>query len=564
MTRRHWALGCLLLACGGDPEPAPVTEVVAEPEVDPAPEPPAEVDPPAPPTDDPVPAPPAPAAPSPPTVTGPSPPPGQIPEAMWLDTEARERRTGPERSVTFPTVAHPDVAATLNARIEARARGLDARVKDLGDFGETFCEATLATRHLVSVLCIGSSTDERGMTTAEAEASHFAIDADGVRDFAVADAFAPGTDLDAFAQETCERGGGSELRCRETRTRHAITFDPDGVRVLPSWSEDIADGAVTPYAALGERLRRSGPLADSLDGHPLLSPGGPTTPRWAVLEADAVNSLAAWASLPEPLREGLRLAGRHLVAEDESAARAVATHLGTEPTLTPAPSRASAPLFVRVAREAPLLANGDRDALELRQLPRGTVLVTDRRPPDEARYAYAVVHGGQSGWVDARRLEVEEVCAPALEPFVESLPTSKRAAARRLTERNVLAQGGWGRATYVFEDETETHIALRRVGDGCAVERPLAAFTRSGPLRSLAMTRSASRGGEPLIVTVTSESVAVHRFGEREPAWTHDLASGDVVETSQREEDAWFPVVVRRADGVPVRLSWGEAGPRVE
>lgn len=489
--------------------------------------------------------------------------------------ETRSRTVGPDRSVSYPEIPHPDARTRrlLNERIAALAVAADARQAPPGRGwqGDTTCEVQLATEHLVSIVCTTSVADERGMWETGVGAFHLKVE-DGVQDLQLAELFVPETDFAAIVREACSEEGGDYHAC--DRWQYAIAIDAYGLVIQGVYGETVFDPLAIPYEELADRLLASGPLARSLDRRDVTTraidvaaaahaTAGPLVERWAVMPMAAFSDLAAaWASLPPEQRQTVQRAGSYLVATDAASARAAASTLGTEASEVRAPATNDGLVLVRAARDASLLDQPERDATVLRVLPRGTIFVTAESPSGEgARYIQAVAHAELSGFVDRRQLDEASVCAPDLAPFLATLPQAAQSNARTRTLRSALAEGSWGRATYITEIDGVSHVELRRIEDACTVDRSLLRYTRPGTVETLSVTRTARRGGESLIVTVTTEpSVSIHTFGRSEPAWTRALASGDRVETSVRDGDAWYPIVVQRSSGNPVRVTWGESG----
>ncbi|HEY8427115.1 MAG TPA: hypothetical protein VIL20_02025 [Sandaracinaceae bacterium] len=573
-------------ACGEDrPEPPPalVSQREAQPTsaAEPAPPETAALGPPS----DPAPAPADESAPAP----LPAPQPGVahvfvVPEGAELAIDSDAIVDLDPEGPPDPDGLSPSAERLVAERIE-RFRAATLRELapfDLGDGFAATCEANLATRHFVSVVCRASTYGERGETAEYARTKLLAVEGSTVRDLELASLFLPGTDVKAIAREACDRFAEREDRraCNIPDDEWAFGLAEDGVLVLfaQGTMEEVAE-FVLPYASVADRLLAAGPLALALDRRGITTRAVPVDPsaaaaiaangprrvaRWAVAPMGATADLAAaWASLPEEQRARVSRADDYLVAADEASARAVAAILGTTATEVQVSESGGQPLtLARAARDVPLLRAPSRDAEVIATLPRGTLLVVDG-PLDEAvaRHPRVVVHAELSGFADVRRLSAAGVCAPDLAPFLEILPANARQAARTRTLRTALAEGGWGRATYVTKVEGTSHVALLRLGAGCTAERVLAQFTRPGTVERLETTRTARRGGETLVVTVTDEpSVSVHRFGSAEPLWTHALSTGERVETSVREADAWFPVVIQRPSAPPLRVTWGEAG----
>lgn len=507
-----------------------------------------------------------------------------VDESLELESVRREHTSGPERSIRYPEVQHPDprLGRLVNERLAAFAASFD-RTSRSSDGGSTDCDLKLATRHLVTVICMRRDMTERGSEEETPSALQLRIDERGVYEMHVSEAFVSGTDLAAIVRDGCreeqpEDWNREDPRCEDSPTDYVIALGRQGLAV-----ETISDGDALmfasleiPYSSMASKLLASGPLALSLDRtdvetRAIAVSGGAASaplagsPQWAVMPMASLAELAAaWASLPADQRAGVHRAGGYLVAADEATARAVAATLGTAASEVQAPATDDGLFIVRTTREGRLRSAPYRDAEEVGvTLARGTILVTTQ-PSGGAGFVQAVAHADLEGFLDARHVQGVDPCVPDLAPFLATLPEDVRAGARTRTLRNALSEGSWGRATYVTEVGGASHVELRRIEAGCVVDRSLARFTRPGVIESLAITRSARRGGDSLIVTVTSEpSVAIHTFGDAEPAWTRALASGDRVETSRREADAWYPVVITPAAGAPLRLTWAEGGPVV-
>jgi len=503
-------------------------------------------------------------------------------EALLLESVQRERPSGPERSISYPEVQHPDarLGRLVNERLAAFAAAVDSTSRG-SDGGSTSCDLKLASRHLVTVICMRRDMTERGSEEEAPSALQLRIDEGGVHEMQVSEVFVPGTDLAAIVRDGCreqQEGNDADPRCDDPPTDYVIALGRRGLEVETSGDGDMIMFAPLeiPYDSMASKLLASGPLALSLDRTDVetraIAVGGGTasapaaaSPRWAVMPMASLAELAAaWASLPADQRASVRRAGSYLVATDEAGARAVAATLGTTASEVQAPATDDGLFIVRTTREGRLRSAPHRDAEEVGvTLARGTILVTTQ-PSGGAGFMQTVAHADLEGFIDARHVQGVDPCVPDLAPFLATLPSEARAAARTRTLRNALSEGSWGRATYVTEVGGASHVELRRIEAGCSVERSLARFTRPGVIESLAITRSARRGGDSLIVTVTSEpSVAIHTFGSAEPVWTRALASGDRVATSERDGDAWFPVVITPVSGAPVRLTWVEGAPVV-
>ena len=346
------------------------------------------------------------------------------------------------------------------------------------------------------------------------------------------------------------------------RERDYETFTPDPYEL--------------PYIDIASQILVRGPLGRALDRRNIgtraievereTAPAPATgTMRWTVGAPGAKTYLAARFGALSPEHRGVvRRAGEYLVAPDAAVARAVAAALGTRAAERRVEGEPSEMHLVSVRRDAELLRSPGRDSESLASLERGTILVTPTSLDSSERYWRVVVHEGLVGFIDRRRLETDDVCAPALAPFLAGFDTGERTALAVRTRRVALSSGSWGRATFIAETDETSHIELRRMGAECAVDRSLLRYTRPGTVRSLSTTRTQRRGGESLIVTVTSEpSVSIHRYGNAEPLFTRALTSGREVAVSESEEDAWFPVVITGGESPPVRIAWTDEGPAV-
>lgn len=526
----------------------------------------------------------------PPQPTLPSPEEGQV--HVFVVPEGGELMLRLDSDVTY-------AAGEFECADERLARILDGRVAELeraalasANMGDAWaeisssCEVPLASSHLVSVACFVTAYDEREYSETKSFAYHLRIDDGAVYDMALADVFVPGTDLDVLVRDECARYNEEEegeVRCADFDRGATVSLGETGL-IVRVFSESEPTEFEVMYEDLSEHLVASGPLALSFDRTGLTTRALDVEPgavqessireveRWAALPMGPVTELAAaWATLPAEQREATSIVGGYLVGSDEAAARAAARALGTEAAQVHAHLREGVPpmelRLVRTNREVPVREAGNEDADVVRTLPRGTILVATEAPSQEARgYAHVIAHGELEGYVEGRRLESDGICVPDIVPFLATRPESARLATRTRTLRTSLAQGSWGRATYVAEVEGSTHVEVRRIEDGCSVDRSLARFSRAGSFEQLTITRTARRGGESLIVTVTGGSeraVSAHSFGSAEPVWTRPLGERDRVETSVREEESWFPIVVHPASGSPIQIVWGEDGPAI-
>jgi hypothetical protein len=503
-------------------------------------------------------------------------------ERFTLEMEDRERQRGPERTIRYPHLLHPDgqVQRLLNERIAAFAAAQD-QPTPASEGGGTSCGAPLATRYIVSLTCTTETMiGDRDDGEVKKEALLLAIGDGGVREIALAELFLPGTDFQAIARQACEdeRRDYDDNHCNDAEHTR-IALDDTGLEItyynrFIEMGQALEEEITVAYDELADRLLATGPLAASLDraglttrtveaGASAAAPA-PGVASWAVMPMGSFADLAAaWAALPAEQRANVVRAGSFLVGTNEAAARAAATTLGTQASQVTAPPPGGTFVVVTTRREMPLQSQPDRDADAILQIARGTLLVTTESPSAEGeRFLPVAVHAELFGYIDRRQLDDANVCLPDLGPFLETLPEAARTSARVRTMRHALAEGDWGRATYVTRIDNQSHVEVRRVEAGCTVDRSLARFTRRGTVQSVGLTRTAQRGGEPLIVTITDEpSVSLHRFGSPEPAWFRVLGAGDRIETSVREADAWYPIVVERTSGDPVRLTWGESGP---
>jgi hypothetical protein len=466
-------------------------------------------------------------------------------------------------------------------QIEAAAR---AELRRGYDGCESQCDVLLATRHFASVSCLLTLHDERGGSDFALKTALLAIDAAGVREIPVESVFVPGTDLRALVRRACARAtppvpeDSGQTGCPSRSESLPLGLAAEGVTVSRVTRREEREELVLPYAEVADVLLASSPLARSLNLEgvttrevtidprfmPDPGPAVPEVTRWAVMPPASRAELAtAWTLLPAEQRASLRRADTFLVAPDAATARAAAASLGTTASEVRVPDAASPPFtLARTTREIPLLDDAGPDAEVLATLPRGTLVVVEG-PLDEAvtRYPAVSVHAGLAGYADARRMEAGELCAPDLQPFLDTLPAGSRADARLQTLRAALLEGTTGRATYVTTIEGTTYVMLRRLGAGCVLDRQLAQFTLGGSLTRLELTRTAQRGGEPLVVSTTSEpSVVVHRLGAAEPVWSRALQEGERIDTSVREGEAWIPVSVIRPSGPALHVTFAETG----
>jgi hypothetical protein len=521
-----------------------------------------------------------------------------IDEEGLLDTEQLSRPNGREREVRFPHVQHPDVrvrrllaeriaafaVAHDNARTEDENRAMRRPPPDWEDGeGHTECGAALAMPTIVSVICVAHWTNSRNEGSTRTKFMTLAIEDGAVREIELAELFLPGTNalrtvIEAAEAQAEEDGEGGQLAIHPGARPEQVAFGIDNEGFVLAAAEaqntDFDFEYIVPFDLLTDALLATGPLAESfvredvttrsveVTDTPRQASG---TPRWAVMPMASVSDLgAAWMSLAPEQRAVLRRAGSYLVAPDEAVARTIATALGTNAAQVLAPAEEATFVIVSTRHEVPMRSQPGGET-DVRMLERGTLLVAPDDPGGATgeRHLAVAAHGDLHGFVDRRQLELA-TCVPDLAPFLATLPEAARRSAALRTLRNSLSEGGWGRVTYITEIDGQSHVELRRLEEGCAVGRAIAHFTRPGRVTSLATTRTAARGGDSLIVTVTSEpSVSIHALGAAEPAWTRALSPGERVETSQREGDAWFPVVVVRPSGEPLRISWGESGPRV-
>ena len=124
-----------------------------------------------------------------------------------------------------------------------------------------------------------------------------------------------------------------------------------------------------------------------------------------------------------------------------------------------------------------------------------------------------------------------------------------------------MGEGAVGRVTYIADAGARSFVDLRRLAEGCVVDRSLAAFNRPGPINELMMTRTAPGSeGQALIVTVSPSRLMAHGYGAPEPLYSRELAGGDDVRVGVREGDAYYPIVVRTGPDF-VRVTWAEDGP---
>ncbi|MCB9594554.1 MAG: hypothetical protein H6719_17610 [Sandaracinaceae bacterium] len=515
-------------------------------------------------------------------------------EEPELEVERITRELSDQDSVSYPAIAFPDprIGALVNERIEQLASTMQAGLSP-GRSREaryTSCDVRAKSRSFVSVLCEATEADERDGREIELRSLHLAIEDGGVREVALAELFVPGTDLTELARQACLEENDEESREREfceDREHYGVELivESEGIKAIQTgWFDVFGDGGVEielPYTELADSLLATGPLARALDRTDIETrevaltaeqrgaarPAEAGALRWAVTPMAASTDLAAaWGSLSAETRGRVQRAGNYLVAPDEATARAVATELGATAAQVRIPEAAVPALtLVRAAREITLLEQPVRGAEVTRTLPRGTVLVaTAPLAEATARYPQVVAHAGLVGYVDVRSLSASDVCAPDLAPFLESLPEAARPSARTHTLRDALTQGSWGRATYVTSIDGTSHVQLRRVEAGCAVGDALAGFTRAGAITRLDVALTARRGGDSLVITASDEpSVTIHRFGAPEPVWTHALAATDTWQTSVRDGEQWYPLVITRAAGDPIRVAWGETGPVV-
>jgi hypothetical protein len=508
----------------------------------------------------------------------------RVDEARQLRVARLRRPRGRDGEDQYPEVHHPDerIRRLLNEKIVGFARAdvrwdgelhVSPSVRD--DADNVSCRARLATSRIVSVLCQTRWWGERGTDALQSSAVTFLIDDDGVHELEVSELFVPGTDITAAMAAAVERPDDDAA---PIPADVVLAIGAEGFVIQPRhylFEDEQGEAEYdAPFTALTDVLLATGPLAEAL-ARPGLStrtidaPDPPREPagasRWAVMPMAAFpDHAAAWLSLGPDHRVVLRRAGSHLVAPDEATARAVAGMLDTTASAVAAPAEDAAFVIVSTRHEVPLRSQpGSED--EVRLLERGTLLVTTEDPSGAAgeRHLRVAAHTDLYGFVDRRQLELA-TCVPDLAPFLATLPEAARRSAALRTLRNSLSEGSWGRVTYVTEIDGQSHVELRRVEEGCTAGRAIAHFTRPGRVTSLATTRTAARGGDSLIVTVTSEpSVSIHTLGAAEPSWTHALSPGERVETSQREGDTWFPVVIVRPSGEPLRVSWGEGGPSI-
>lgn len=481
----------------------------------------------------------------------------------------------------FESEESPRLAALLSSRMEELRRSTLAI--DERDWGtrSTLGSVPLASAHLVSVVWSVYAYDSRDISETKPYAYHFRIEEDVVEPMDVADAFVPGTDLSALVRESCQRERETDelVSCELFDRNFALAL---GENQLLVYSESpTEDQLEIDYRDIAEHLVAEGPLARSFDRVGLTTRTVEvTTPlpresrireveRWAVMPMGTLAELAsAWSTLSAESRAATEIVGGYLVGRDEGAARAAARALGTEASHVRIRTFEGIPpvslRLVRTHREIDLLSDPREVGVPTAHLARGTLVVATEPLESASEEVYVVARPGTEGYIEGRRLTADRVCAPELGPFLRGLPAAARSSARTGTLRVALTGGSSARATYVTEHDGVTHVEVRRIDDDCTIGRSLTRFSRPGTFSQVSFTHTTRQGGESLVVTVTGgegASVSAHRLGSAEPVWSRPLEAGARVETSVREEDLWFPIVVHPGSGPPLQVGWGDSGP---
>lgn len=554
MGGHRWVLGSFLFAlvgCAGAAAPAPAPER-AEPAAthEPAPDDTAEPEA-------------APAAT--PTASLPDP----LPEIGTLPTAGHEER-GPHgyARVHYDLVRHPDegVRAQLSALVTSIAEEIARR----GDGG---CRVRLAHARLVVFRCEVRTLDRGGYDT-EAFALVLAIHEGGLRPVHRSELVRQDlmTQLRARCLERARRLDAAHEYAGWLQ-QYAGYIDPCGdERVALSPTPDgIEAYYIKPYFAVSDRWPTSitvrvpwdearphviadGPLGPvfGLEERPRQEVAATSAAAWAVSRFGTETELTAlWAALPEELRHDVELhRWRGPIARLIVRARPPAeltTALGMEAT----PIRLSTeepPQPLRWAR-----ARLDLNVRELPHtewgrlrgtLPRGALVVAIGGELEQrgswSRVATALGHGHAA----ARFLVPLEGCVP---PRPEGFDTTALSARVEVFHRRRRQDAG----LFVRREGRRTRIEVHALSDACALGSRLLSVNVPGRAVDVRLTRTASSGGETLVVVGaprgTEARYRAFRLGRRRaPVWeqTVEEANEHAVSLGEEVDGTWYPVSV--------------------
>jgi len=489
--------------------------------------------------------------------------PDRLAEPGSLPLVTREIESDWDQTWRYELVQHPDpdVRRRLNAVIESLAGEMATR-------GYGRCRVPLSDPGLVSVWC-PYYVEVRGGIEGEALAAHAAIEEGEVRPLdpvevidgleEMIDALTPRCDAEARRRDSRADAVYSwepyEEACSPSGATPVLT--PTGLRVYyrkPYYYPGMARPDATlhfdfPYEELRERIR--GPLARVL--------GGTAPPAAAVAEADAdawaVSAYAPeselvqrWAALSADEASALQLktwrGGLGRLVSRARPTEALADRLGVSPqAIALDDDEQLVPLrWVRTTSDLNLRASSAATYTRARgTLPRGAILVAlGGEPGQRGSWARTVTALGR-GWVAARYLAPIEGCVPERpEGFGVGALAARFDVLRR--RRRVSA------AAFVRREGRGTHVALRVLGDDCALGDELLAAELPGHVADLRITRTAASGGETLVVIGAPRRdgarYVAYRLGRRAPIWNQEVAAANeqTVRLGEEADGQWFPI----------------------
>lgn len=464
-------------------------------------------------------------------------------------------------------ILHPD--AVVRARLEALvAQTLDAFAADVSDhagespFEPPRCAALAATRAVVSIECT-SSWDPGGRGSypiSVVEAYAFEIVGQDVRPTTVEAALVPGVDIsDALAtglRDAIERDPYTDEQIEWSVLSRGLGIEGLHVVWLSEYGEQTLDGVV-PYASLLNALRADGPVARMLrlgafthGASPApteASATGSTTGPWVIGAGVPMTEAATrWLALPARLRSAVSFYSTGPLVQLGVAstvgiegAREVANALHGTLSGAAAGTPVSRPVVYRANGSVNVRANASSEAPWLGTLPRDALVVATEVPTEARADGWrSVVTAGAVGHASGRYLELDSTaCFPDAVTALARVEDGARDAALRsvIRIRTTAFQAGRGVPSVLFlsHDDTRSWVSLRRLSSTCRVGEEIGAWTLDGSVVDALVTRTASGGGETLVLVQTSPQDTVGngttwsalRLGTAAPVWSRAFES---------------------------------------
>ncbi len=521
----------------------------------------------------------------------------------WLDVESVSLPTGDTVHVRHPNAL---VRSRLDTLLDQQLNTLATDLRDAsrGATPETeylpTCRSVLATRSMVSVVCQGDAdVGERGDAAHHiAEGTTFEIVGEDVHPVSIEDALVAGANIDpersaAFDAELAANDWANRYGEGDW-ARQTEVLGADGIHSI--WVDAYTASAIdatTPYTAIFDRVRGDGPIARLLRlgsfarcATPPAStaPGEPSDGPWAIGAPVPTSETATrWLSLTDRLRSATSV---FLGPDGAFAQLGVTRDVGIETArelATALHGTLVAPATSAVARRFAIVrANGSvnvrtapgSDGPWIGTLPLGATAVVPTDPTSATRPSWMTIFAAPAlvGQSSSRYLD-ETDCMPDAASVLEDVPSAEREEASRNVLRIVTSAIVSGHnvpaALFLTHTSTRDYVLLRRLSSTCRTGAQIGSWTLdgSGQIVDALVTRTASQGGETLVLVASTDSIedaewSALRIGSPTPVWTHaGLAhpsqANDVVAPARRGPSGrgfWpLAIVQRRRPIVPYR-----------